>query len=108
MKVKAQRKFLRFAGVGAAGVVTALAPSMGEYAKGQGVLSSSEGIPEAFDVRAYGAKGDGITVDSQAINRAIEAAEARGGVRYAFPQGSIFATRFASRAMWRCFWIKGQ
>ena len=33
----------------------------------------------AFDVRAYGAAGDGKTIDSDAINRAIDAAAAAGG-----------------------------
>src|SRR5690349_18088469 len=33
----------------------------------------------AFDVRKYGAKGDGKALDSPAINKAIDAAAAAGG-----------------------------
>jgi polygalacturonase len=41
-----------------------------------------------FDVRGYGAKGDGKTVDTPAVNRAIEAtAAARGGIVF-FPAGN--------------------
>jgi polygalacturonase len=32
-----------------------------------------------FDVKSFGAKGDGKTLDRAAINRAIEAAAAAGG-----------------------------
>jgi polygalacturonase len=35
-----------------------------------------------FDVRSFGAVGDGKTIDSPAINRAIEAAGANGGTVY--------------------------
>jgi polygalacturonase len=39
-----------------------------------------------FDVRSFGAVGDGKTIDSTAINRAIEAASATGGTVF-FPAG---------------------
>src|SRR5262252_2877856 len=41
-----------------------------------------------FDVRAFGAKGDGTTIDSDAINRAIDAAAAAGGGTVHFPAGT--------------------
>jgi len=41
-----------------------------------------------FDVRGYGAVGDGKTVDSPAINRAIEAVAAVGGGTLVFPAGT--------------------
>jgi polygalacturonase len=42
----------------------------------------------AFDVRAFGAVGDGKTVDSPAVNRAIEAVAAAGGGTLVFPSGT--------------------
>jgi polygalacturonase len=44
-----------------------------------------------FDVRTYGAAGDGKTVDSPAINRAIEAAAAAGGGAVVFPAGTYLS-----------------
>jgi len=44
-----------------------------------------------FDVKAYGAKGDGKTVDTDAINKAIEAAAATGGGMVRFPAGAYLS-----------------
>jgi polygalacturonase len=45
-------------------------------------------ISGVFDVRAYGAKGDGKTLDTPAINRAIEEAALAGGGTVRFPAGT--------------------
>lgn len=60
-----------------------------------GGMSAAE-IPEKagksnagpFNVRSFGAVGDGTTIDSPAINRAIEAAAAAGGGTIYFPAGT--------------------
>jgi polygalacturonase len=41
-----------------------------------------------YDVRAFGAKGDGLTMDSDAVNRAVEAASAAGGGTVYFSAGT--------------------
>jgi polygalacturonase len=43
--------------------------------------------PDAFNVRKYGAKGDGRTLDTNAIQKAINAASAAGGGTVYFPKG---------------------
>ena len=51
-----------------------------------------------FDVRFYGATGDGSTIDSGAINRAIEAANLAGGGTVSIPAGQYasFSIRLRS------------
>ena len=52
-------------------------------------LALSLGAPAAtFDVKAFGAKADGKTLDRAAINKAIDAAEAAGGGTVYFPAGT--------------------
>ncbi len=48
-----------------------------------------------FNVRTYGAIGDGKTVDTPAINRAIEAVAAAGGGTLVFPAGTYVCLQFA-------------
>jgi polygalacturonase len=44
-----------------------------------------------FDVRKFGAKGDGIALDGPAINQAIDAASAAGGGTVVFPAGTYLS-----------------
>ncbi|MEU5258761.1 glycosyl hydrolase family 28-related protein [Amycolatopsis sp. NPDC021455] len=52
-------------------------------------VSPAKGVSPPFhDVRRFGARGDGTTIDSPAINRAIDAAAAAGGGTVYFPAGT--------------------
>ncbi len=57
------------------------------------------GSAGAVDVRRFGAKGDGRTIDSGAINRAIDHVAARGGGTVVFPAGTYasYTIRLKSR-----------
>jgi len=47
--------------------------------------------PALYDVRAFGAKGDGQTLDTAAINKAIDAAAAAGGGTINFSAGTYLS-----------------
>ena len=51
-----------------------------------------------YNVKDFGAKGDGIHIDSDAINEAIKSASANGGGTVFFPAGTYasFSIRLAS------------
>src|SRR5499425_581757 len=81
--ITARRKFLTLSAAGLAAPLL-----VGEGAR----AASSPGSPrENYDVTAYGAKGDGKTIDSPAINKAIEAASAAGGGTVRFPPGTYLS-----------------
>ncbi|HTX65036.1 MAG TPA: glycosyl hydrolase family 28-related protein, partial [Opitutaceae bacterium] len=82
MKLPASWLLPRFTGLGCA----AAAPG-------------SAGGPPPLDVRAFGARGDGATPDTEAINRAIAAAHEAGGGTVLFPAGTYlsFSIRLRSR-----------
>ena len=57
------------------------------WAKARNHALSADLPASWYNVRHYGAKGDGATVDSPAINRAIDAAAMSGGGTVYFPPG---------------------
>src|SRR5208283_579423 len=71
---KLRREFLKGAGTGLAG--TALAARAGQ---GTAMAAVAETKPGTFNVRAFGAAGDGKSLDTEAVNKAIGAAAAAGG-----------------------------
>jgi polygalacturonase len=74
----------------------ALASTIGHVALGETVPVAVEAI---YNVRTFGATGDGKTVDSPAINKAIAAVAAAGGGTLVFPAGLYlcFTIRLASK-----------
>jgi len=94
-----RRDILKLSSMGlAASTIPALAAAAAAPKKpAPGVASAPS--PVFFDVRAFGATGDGKTVDSPAINKAIEAAAAAGGGIVLFPAGSYmsFSIRLKSK-----------
>ena len=76
-----RREFLKMAGLGVAGGATVLLP---RRAMGQATNGARQVF---FDVRQFGAKGDGTTIDSPAINAAINAAADAGGGTVVFSAG---------------------
>ncbi len=76
-----RRDFLRTGGFG---VAAATIPAALFAASPQ---DGTAAFPAIFDVRKYGAVGDGKTLDTGAVNRAIEAAAAAGGGVVVFPAG---------------------
>ena len=81
-----RREFLRIAGAGIAGAGVAGGVAQAQGAPAQdGKAGAGGGI---FDVKHFGAAGDGMSVDSPAVNRAIAAANAGGGGTVRFPAGS--------------------
>jgi polygalacturonase len=88
MEVKARRNFLKLAGSGVAGAMAMTVPSTAESSGGREKDSTRAGAGVGvYEVRAYGASGDGATIDTPAINRAIEAAAANGGGTVHFGAG---------------------
>src|SRR6185437_7184192 len=79
-----RRDFLKAGVAGAAG--SALAGAVLGTASAQPAPTG-----DRFDVRSFGAAGDGKSLDTTAINKAIEAAAASGGGTVVFPSGSYLS-----------------
>jgi polygalacturonase len=78
-----RRDFLRLAGAGVAGALTGGA--------GQVAGQTSAISPGSFNVKAFGATGDGKTLDTAAINKTIDAASVAGGGTVHLPAGNYLS-----------------
>ena len=91
-----RRDFLR---TGSIGMAAAAIPAVSFAAAAQDGASTTAAPMGIFDVRKYGATGDGKTLDTVAVNKAIEAAAAVGGGVVLFPAGMYlcFSLRLKSQ-----------
>jgi len=91
-----RRDFLRTGGMGMAAAAIPAASFAAQTTDGASVGMPAQGI---FDVRKFGAAGDGKTLDTGAVNHAIEAAAAAGGGVVLFPAGTYlsFSIRLKSQ-----------
>lgn len=87
-KSLSRRRMVTAGAVGVAGAALPLIPA--------GIAAADSGAPptdpfgpsRVFDVRRFGAKGDGVTIDSPAINRAIGAAA--NADKHGGPGGTVY------------------
>src|SRR5690348_10868661 len=80
-----RRNFLR---VGAFGVAATAIPSISSASSRSSEGETNTSTQGSFDVRKFGATGDGKTLDTDAVNRAIDAAAAAGGGLVRFQAGT--------------------
>jgi polygalacturonase len=85
----ARREMLKLGGIGLATSALTLPAFAAERSP------AGSNTPNLLDIRTYGAVGDGKTLDTPAINKAIEVAAAAGGGTVVFPAGT-----------WLCFSIR--
>ncbi len=92
----ARRDLLRLSSMGLAASAVSVIPALAAAPR---KAASPALSPLMFDVRTFGATGDGKTVDTPAINAAIEAAAAVGGGTVVFPAGTYisFSIRLKSK-----------
>ncbi|MBW4040053.1 MAG: glycoside hydrolase family 28 protein [Acidobacteria bacterium] len=64
----------------------ALVPTFGYVAMGETMKTGT--VEAMYNVRSFGATGDGKTVDTPAVNKALEAVAAAGGGVLVFPAGT--------------------
>jgi len=82
-----RRDLLRVGSLGVAGAAIPAVSFAAATSPADSNAGSAPGLGVLFNVHAYGAIGDGKTLDTDAINRAIDAAASAGGGQVIFPAG---------------------
>src|SRR5215472_10008993 len=89
MTSKSRRDFLRLSAAGLAGAAAGsperLSAEVSPNDPGGVGPKDTSSHQSTYDVKALGAKGDGTTIDTPAINKAIETAARAGGGVIRFP-----------------------
>ena len=85
VKPTERRDFLKLTGAGIAGSALGAATTVQPAIAKSKTSSAAHGT---LDVRSFGATGDGKTLDTPAVNQAIDAAAAAGGGIVRFPAGN--------------------
>jgi len=90
----ARRDLLKLSSMGLAASAVYAVDAVGQTPR----TGSPAFLPNLFNIRTFGAVGDGKAIDSPAINKAIEAAAAAGGGTVLFPAGNYvsFSIRLKS------------
>ena len=86
---KERRTFLKKAGL--AGIAVPGAAFLSHVPPSQAQDARPAAHSAFYGVRAFGAVGDGKTLDTSAINRAIDAAAGAGGGTVHFPAGNYLS-----------------
>ena len=85
--VMTRKDFLAAALAGGIGSTPGISPALAQSSKAKATALPGPGRT-FFDVRTFGATGDGKTLDTSPINQAIETISAAGGGTLFFPAGS--------------------